>query len=160
MGNINFDKLQDYAFIYTVSRGGSSGIKFMLSTEDARKWCSSDKSKGGWGMRAWISMYTSAYNFLFVAWTACTADKLQLDLSKCKDDGREDKDLKELGLTKYDFVAIKKILADYGFNVKLPRETKESSKIVVRELHQQKRGEFNFFPDEQPPIQNCYTKGK
>lgn len=40
-------ELENLAFLYTAAmKGGSSGIKFMATLEDAQKWCSSKDSQG------------------------------------------------------------------------------------------------------------------
>ncbi|MCD7827444.1 MAG: hypothetical protein LUG85_02775 [Clostridiales bacterium] len=113
--------LSDWAFLYTATRGGegaaskSSTVRFMMSLEDAQKWCSSDMSCGTLYGTPWAYFFTSVENYCNCHWgqlRGCT-----LDMRKVNDNGKYDDKIKSLGLKKYNKQEMKEILKAYGIDV-------------------------------------------
>ena|GEM_PF-4584146 len=64
VANVDWGALEQLAFCYTATySGNNSGIRFMLTIEEARDWCSSDISRGTLHGTRWVYCYTSVANF-------------------------------------------------------------------------------------------------
>lgn len=108
--------LSNWYFLYTAGRSGhNSGIRFMMTREDAQAWCESDLSRGVLHGNPWAYFFTSVGNFCFCHWGQLKG--ATLDLRKLKDNGQWDEKIEGLGLTKYGKQDIKKILSGYGIEV-------------------------------------------
>ncbi len=109
------ESLSSYAFLYTATATGkNSGIHFMMTVQDAMKWCESDISCGIYLGNRWAYFFTSVQNFITCHW-GCTNHIL--DFSKSKDNGMWDKQISDLGLKKYGFKEIRDILTPLGVEV-------------------------------------------
>lgn len=106
------DRLSEYAFLYTCTeKGNNSDIHFMMSMEDAIKFCESDISKGQIHGNHWAYFFTSVKNFVSCPWGG------KVDLRKMSDNGNWDKKIEGLGLKKYSIHEIPKILEPLGVTV-------------------------------------------
>lgn len=104
-------RLRDYAFLYTgTAKGNYSGIRFMLTTEQAKQWCSSDISCGVLYGTEWAYFFTTVWQFIEVYGQP-------IDLSGLKDNGQWDERLKMLGLEKIALDEIAGVLGAYGVDV-------------------------------------------
>ena len=109
------ESLSDYAFLYTsTATGQNSGIHFMMTLDDAMKWCESDLSHGVYLGNQWAYFFTSVKNFIGCHWGT---HKPTLDFRKFKDDGKWDSKIASLGLKKYSFKEIHDILTPLGVEV-------------------------------------------
>ncbi len=71
--------LSDWAFLYTAGRAGhNTGIRFMMSREDAMRWCESDLSHGVLHGNHWAYFFTSVENFCNCHWGQLKGVKLDL----------------------------------------------------------------------------------
>lgn len=103
--------LDAIAFCYTgTERGNCSGIRFAMSVDDARAWCSSDVSRGVLHGTRWSYFWTTAARFL-----SCFPPPL--DLRGYVDNGEWDDRISGLGLRKIGFGEIGSMLAPYGVDV-------------------------------------------
>lgn len=116
----NLEALKRYAFLYTVNQTGKhSGIRFMMTVEDAQAWCESPISKGvmmgpEW-MYCWtaVSIYIGAYR-----------REETIDLTEEHDNGAWDERIALLGLTKIGLDEIGDVLAPFGVKVERKRRFK------------------------------------
>lgn len=109
--------LSDYAFLYTsTATGKNSGIHFMMTKEDAMKWCDSDLSHGSIMGNEWAYFWTTVQNFIACHWGT---HKPTLDFRKARDNGIYDEKIAALGLKKYGFEEIRDILKPLGVEVVL-----------------------------------------
>jgi hypothetical protein len=109
------EQLKQLAFLYTCSfKGGASGIRFMLSIEDAKKLCSDPRSKGVSHGSCWAYFFTTVYSYVHKDDTYAdmvnplarsTGNRIEI-VAKGADDGSFDEILKDLGCEK---IAIKDI---------------------------------------------------
>lgn len=61
--------LDEWCFLYTATETGTnSGIRFMMTRDDAMRWCSSDLSKGVFYGVEWAYFFTSVRNFAYCHW--------------------------------------------------------------------------------------------
>ncbi len=110
--------LSDWCFLYTAGRAGrNSGIRFMMTREDAMAWCESDVSKGILHGHPWAYFFTSVENFCNCHWGQLRG--AVLDLRKLEDNGQWDGKIEALHLRKYGKKEIKQILATYGIEVRV-----------------------------------------
>lgn len=102
------DRLQDYAFLYTgTEKGNYSGIRFMLTTDQAKQWCSSGISRGVFYGTEWAYFFTTVRQFIDVYGQP-------IDLSGLNDNGQWDERLESLGLEKIALDEIPGVLVKYG----------------------------------------------
>ena len=121
--NNSDDPLKKIAFLYTATEcGNNSGIRFMMSLEDALIFCGSPKSQGVLHGTHWAFFFTSVYNFLHAhddygetAHANARVRNNYINLKGCAEDkGTYDWLIDELKLKKYNISAIPKVLAKYG----------------------------------------------
>jgi hypothetical protein len=63
--HLDLEALQSWALLYTATEAGNnSGIRFAMTIEDAKAWCSSDLSKGVLHGTRWAYFWTSIVNFI------------------------------------------------------------------------------------------------
>ena len=111
------ERLREWAFVYTSSsKGNNSGIRFMMTVEDARIWCSSDISQGWLHGTHWLYCWTSIYNFVMCHWTN---EKPVIDLRNHEDNGTWDERIASTGARKINFVEAAAILKPLGVEVLL-----------------------------------------
>lgn len=120
----NEAELDKWAFLYTATaKGNNSGIHFMMTLEDARKWCSSELSRGVYMGAEWAYFFTSVKNFInFHCWGMDSEYRTnkkwgEIDLRHYVDNGKWDKKIEELGLKKYGIYDMKRILEPLGIEV-------------------------------------------
>jgi hypothetical protein len=64
-GQIDLEKLEGYAFLYTATdKGNSTGVRFMMTVSDAQKWCETKVSSGVLHGSRWAYFWTSVTNYL------------------------------------------------------------------------------------------------
>lgn len=120
------DILRSYAFLYTsTEKGNNSGIRFMMSLEDAQEFCSSPKSRGVLHGTYWAYFFTSVYNYIHAK--DCYSENKH-PLSRVKtgcinlkgaadDNGKYDRLIEELGLKKINISEIPRFLKAFGIEV-------------------------------------------
>ena len=113
--------LDEYAFLYTsTAHGNNSDIHFAMTTEDAKKWCASNLSKGVYMGTEWAYFFTTVRNFAFCHWGGnhkTNAVFGTVDLRKTSDNGKWDKKIGALGLKKIQPLELFKILRPHGIDV-------------------------------------------
>lgn len=114
-----FDRaaLEGWALLYTATDAGThSGIRFMLTLEDAQKWCSSPVSSGQLHGTRWAYFYTSVANLL--GRNAGYGMELDaLDLSGEYDNGDWDERIAAAGCAKISLHEIAGVLQPLGVTV-------------------------------------------
>lgn len=116
---IDVDALKNLAFLYTATATGSnSGIRFMASVEDAKKWCSSDVSKGAHYDAEWHYQWTSVLNFIQRD-EGYVGVKPVIDISGLVDNGSWDSRIEATGCRKVDLRDFRKVLEPLGVEVKV-----------------------------------------
>lgn len=120
----NEEELDKWAFLYTATaKGNNSGIHFMMTLEDARKWCSSELSRGVFHGTEWAYFFTSVKNFVnFHCWGMDSEYRTNkkwgvIDLRHYTDNGKWDCKIASLGLKKYGLYDMKRILEPLGIEV-------------------------------------------
>lgn len=107
------DELDAFALLYTATeKGNNSGIRFMMTIEDAQAFCSSDLSQGNLHGTRWSYFYTSVRNFCHNQ-----NKRLMLDLRKLEDNGQWDERIEVLGLRKIGLDEIAAALMPFGVEV-------------------------------------------
>ena len=118
--------LKTYAFLYTATeKGNNSGIRFMMSIEEAEIFCSSPKSRGVLHGTHWAYFFTSVYNYIHAH--DCYGEKIHpqsrikekyINLKGAADDkGNYDWLISELGLNKINISEIPAIMKTVGISV-------------------------------------------
>ena len=118
--------LKTYAFLYTATeKGNNSGIRFMMSIEDAEIFCSSPKSRGVLHGTHWAYFFTSVYNYIHAH--DCYGENIHpqsriktkyINLKGAADDkGNYDWLIKELNLNKISIYKIPEFFKTYGIDV-------------------------------------------
>lgn len=108
--------LSELAFLYTATETGkNSDIHFMMNLHDAQEWCSSPLSHGVMMGARWAYFYTSVENFCNCHWGQLKG--VTLDMRKCRDNGKYDGMIEQMGLKKYGKHEIRDMLKDYGIEV-------------------------------------------
>lgn len=111
LAGVDRDALNNLAFLYTASeKGGSSGIRFAATIEDAQKWCSSPTSRGP----QWAYFWTSAANYINCHWDIKDA---RLDLKGFTDSGEWDEKIAATGCKKIALWELPSVLAKAGVEV-------------------------------------------
>jgi hypothetical protein len=109
-----WDRETPYAFLYTATeKGNHSGIKFMMTIEDAMDWCSSKVSCGNIHGTNWAYFWTSVTTFILDFQDGNSS----IDLSGENDDGMWDERIEALGLKKISLWDIPSALAPFGISV-------------------------------------------
>ena len=107
--------IDDYSFLFTSSeKSGYGGVKFMMTTEDAKKFCSDNRSKGN----MWAYFFTSIKNHILAN---NTKPYPAIDLSSRihGDNGSFDWLIEELGLEKIPLSEAAKIISGFGIPIKV-----------------------------------------
>lgn len=120
----NEAELDKWALLYTATaKGNNSGVHFMMTLEDASKWCSSDLSHGTYLGTEWAYFFTSVKNFVnFHCWGMDSEYRTNktwgvIDLRHYTDNGKWDEKINALGLKKYGWHDMKRILEPLGVEV-------------------------------------------
>ena len=101
-----------YAFLFTATeKGNSTDVHFMMTLEDAKKWCSLPISRGLLHGTRWAYFFTSVENFFECHWGGHAIQTLN---AWC-DNGKWDEKIKEAGLTKIGWAKSYKMLIDAGY---------------------------------------------
>lgn len=113
--NVDIEGLSNFAFLFTATeKGTNSGVKFMATVEDAKKWCSSEESKGILHGTKWAYFWTSVSNFIGCHWGAGTP---MLNISGLIDNGAWDEKIAASGCKKIGLNEFKAVLTPYGVEV-------------------------------------------
>ncbi len=111
---VDLDALENYALLYTVSeKGNHSGIRFMMTLEDAQKWCSAPESSGTLHGTRWAYFYTSVARFLGRDYSY-TGVIDELDLRDEFDNGSFDDRIAAAGCEKIGLSQIRSVLRPFG----------------------------------------------
>ena len=98
--NVDIEGLSNFAFLFTATeKGTNSGVKFMATVEDAKKWCSSEESKGILHGTKWAYFWTS------------------VSISGLIDNGAWDEKIAASGCKKIGLNEFKAVLTPYGVEV-------------------------------------------
>lgn len=112
---VDMDALRQLAFLYTATETGNhSGIRCMMSVEDAKAWCSSPVSRGRHYRVEWAFFWTSVANFVTCYW--CGREP-EIDISKEFDNGEWDERMANVGVTKISLDDIADTLRPLGVKV-------------------------------------------
>lgn len=112
---VDIKGLEDLAFLYTATeKGTNSGIRFMATIDDAKKWCSDPASCGVIGGTRWAYMFTSVANFIGCHWGL---EKPVLDIRDLKDNGEWDGKIANSGCRKIDLREFRKVLKPFWIEV-------------------------------------------
>ena len=104
-------------FLYTgTSTGKNSGIKFMLTVEDAQKFCSDPRTAGQLYGSEWAYFYTTVREFLYRGKKELIVKKI--DITKIVDNNSFDPLLAELGCKKIPIEDFHIYLEPLGIEVK------------------------------------------
>ena len=106
---------EGYALLYTATETGKhSGIRFMMTTPDAKAWCSSPLSAGAVYGSQWAYFYTTVANFTRCHWGP-QAPKIVI--AGLVDNGRWDRRIESPGLTKIGLKEFAGVLTPLGVDV-------------------------------------------
>lgn len=113
--------LDSLAFLYTATdAGNNSGIRFMLTRDEAEIWCSSPVSCGTLHGTRWAYFFTTVANFIRHhqgdddAYGSFTPT---INLQGLHDSGEWDERIADLGLTKIGFSDFADVLGPLGVEV-------------------------------------------
>lgn len=113
---LSLSALEDYALLYTAtSTGTNSGIRFMMTLDDARRWCSSPESSGVLYGTEWAYYFTSVARFLNRGDVYGHLDVL--DLRNTADNGTWDERIAAAGCVKISLHEIPAVLRPLGVTV-------------------------------------------
>lgn len=116
---IDLDALEDYAILYTATETGkNSGIHYVMTTEDAQKWCSSPVSRGQYMGSEWAYFWTSVKNYLTCVWMG---ESDELDLTMLTDNGSWDAKLDAVGVKKIPVKDLPELFKPFGIKVKIKK---------------------------------------
>ena len=108
----NSDFGENYAFLYTATeKGNSTDVHFMMTLDDARKWCSLPVSKGNFHGVRWAYFFTTVENFFFCHWGGHAADTFK----RWRDNGLWDQKIIDAGLRKIGFDEAERLLRINGY---------------------------------------------
>jgi hypothetical protein len=120
------EKLKSLAFLYTsTEKGNNSGIRFMMSLDDAETFCSDKRTQGVLHGTRWAYFFTSVYNFLHAhdcygdnAHSSARVHKGYLNLKGCTEDkGTFDHIIEDLRLKKINISEFGKTLEPLGIEI-------------------------------------------
>lgn len=115
--SINWTALDEYALLYTATETGTnSGVRFMMTVEDAQRWCESPESRGFTHGTEWAYFWTRVSNFMR------RNDPYEqpgdtLTLARAFDNGSWDERIANAGCVKIDLDDIAGILRPLGVKV-------------------------------------------
>lgn len=112
---LNDPELEKWAFLYTATQAGDhSGVRFILSVEDAKKWCSLKVSSGVISGGRWAYFWTSIANYFngFMK-----GEEPKLDLSREVDNGTWDERIAKAGCKKIGLDKFAEFLTPFGIKV-------------------------------------------
>lgn len=111
----DMESLKGLAILYTATElGNNSGIRFMMTVEDAMRWCDSPASQGVLHGTAWAYFWTSLANYVNCYWMG---EEPIIDLRNALDDGSWDKRIEEAGCKKISVWEFSKVLNPLGVKV-------------------------------------------
>ena len=103
---------ESYAFLYTATeKGNATDIHFMMTLDDAKKWCSLDVSRGNFHGTKWAYFFTTVENFFFCHWGGHAADTFK----RWRDNGLWDQKISDAGLRKIGFDDAERLLRINGY---------------------------------------------
>lgn len=113
------EQLKKFALCFTVGeKGGNPQVHFMMSEEDAMKFCQDPRTKGVLRGFRWAYHWTSVFSYLDNAREFFDKDKRRiLNLKKCKDNGKYDGIIDDLKCRKISLEEIPDVLEPYGVKV-------------------------------------------
>lgn len=115
---VDWDALDDIALLFTASeKGNNSGIRFAMSREHARAWCSSDLSRGNLHGTNWAYFFTSVSNFVRCHWGPKEPKEPKIVIAKLVDNGQWDARIASLGLAKIALADLPALLTPLGVEV-------------------------------------------
>lgn len=120
---VNMAALHGLAILYTATAmGNNSGIRFMMTVEDAMRWCELPVSRGVLHGTEWAYFWTRVSNFVSCYWLN---EEPCIDLADARDDGSWDLRISDAGLRKISVWEFSKHLNPLGVSVK-----NEPSRII------------------------------
>lgn len=113
--DVNMAALHELAILYTATEAGNnSGIRFMMTVDDAMRWCEQDVSKGVLHGTAWAYFWTRVSSFITCYWLN---DEPCIDLRDAKDDGSWDERIAAAGCKKIAVWEFSEVLNPLGVKV-------------------------------------------
>ena len=120
---VDMEALHDLAILYTATElGNNSGIRFMMTVEDAMKWCEAPVSRGSLMGTEWAYFWTRVSNFITCYWLN---DAPCIDFRDASDDGSWDQRIADAGCKKISAWEFSKVLNPLGVQV-----VNEPSRII------------------------------
>lgn len=120
---VNMAALHELAILYTATEAGNnSGIRFMMTVDDAMKWCENNVSRGVLHGTQWAYFWTRVSNFVTCYWLN---DEPCIDLSSARDDGSWDARIEAAGCKKISVWEFSKVLNPLGVQI-----VNEPSRII------------------------------
>jgi len=115
--SVDLAALENYALLYTATEtGNKSGIRFMMTLDDARRWCSSPDSAGTMYGTSWAYFYTTVARFLNRD-MSYEVELDELDLRGQIDNGQWDERIAAAGCVKIALAEIPSVLEPLGVTV-------------------------------------------
>lgn len=118
--------LRSLAVLYTATeKGNSTGPRYIMTVEDAMKFCSDPRSGGAVHGTRWAFFWSSLYNYANCYWMRSEEDDgpQYIDLTSLYDDGRFDWLIKELGIAPVSLEKLKDLETNYDVAIDLPKKT-------------------------------------
>ena len=113
--NVDMEALSQLAILYTATAAGNnSGIRFMLSIDDAMRWCESPISQGVLHGTPWAYFFTRVSSYINCYWLN---EQPIIDLAHALDDGRWDERISSVGCKKIAVWEFRKHLEPLGVQV-------------------------------------------
>ena len=108
-------RLQHLAFCYTATeKGNNSGIRFMMSLDDAQTWCESPISQGTLHGTRWAYFWTTVRSFISCHWGP---KDQRVNITGLTDNGTWDARIASLGLQKIGLTQFCDVLPPLGVTV-------------------------------------------
>lgn len=109
------EALEKLAILYTATeKGNNSGIRFMMSIEDALQWCASPISKGVLHGTEWAYFWTKVSCFITCYWLN---EEPCIDLRDASDNGSWDRRIADMGLKKISVWEFSRVLGPLGVSI-------------------------------------------
>ena len=112
---VDWGALDAYALLYTATeRGNNSGIRFAMTVDDARAWCSLPESSGVLHGTRWAYFWTTVANFVRCHWGP---KEPKIVTAGIVDNGQWDERIAAAGLTKIDVRDFARVFGPLGLDI-------------------------------------------
>lgn len=126
----DLSSLDQYAFLYTATeKGNTTGIKMIMTVDDARKWCSSPLSRGQLHGTQWAYFWTTIANYVGYHWGVIYHDVAHalsvraredrvIDLTEMEDNGLWNEKIASTGARKLSLADLAPVFDGLGITIK------------------------------------------